>query len=49
MLEIALTGCRYSGKSSVSKLFRKIGVPVFDSDTILKFILNNGKYKSFIA
>ena len=40
MLEIALTGCRYSGKSSVSKLFRKIGVPVFDSDTILKFILN---------
>ncbi len=44
MLEIALTGCRYSGKSSVSKLFRKIGVPVFDSDTILKFILNFRTY-----
>jgi len=40
MLEIGLTGCRYSGKTSVSKLFRKIGVPVFDSDTVLKFILN---------
>jgi len=40
MFEIGLTGCRYSGKTSVSKLFREIGVPVFDSDTVLKFILN---------
>jgi dephospho-CoA kinase len=44
MLEIGLTGCRYSGKSSVSKLFRKIGVPVFDADTVLKFILNFRTY-----
>jgi dephospho-CoA kinase len=40
MLEVALTGCRYAGKTSVSKLFKKIGIPVFDSDTVLKFILN---------
>ena len=40
MLEVGLTGCRFSGKTSVSKLFRKIGVPVFDADIILKFILN---------
>lgn len=44
MLEVALTGCRYSGKSSVSKLFKKIGAPVFDSDTIIKFILNFRTY-----
>ena len=44
MLEIGLTGCRYSGKSSVSKLFKKIGVPVFDSDTIIKFVLNFRTY-----
>ena len=40
MIEIGLTGCRYSGKTSVSKMFKQIGVPVFDADTILKFILN---------
>ena len=44
MLEIGLTGCRYSGKTSVSKLFKKIGVPVFDADTVLKFILNFRTY-----
>jgi dephospho-CoA kinase len=44
MLEVALTGCRYSGKTSVGKLFKKIGTPVFDADTILKFILNFRTY-----
>jgi dephospho-CoA kinase len=44
MLEIGLTGCRYSGKTSVSKMFKQIGVPVFDADTILKFILNFRTY-----
>lgn len=40
MLEIGLTGCRYSGKTSVAKLFKQIGVPVFNADTVIKFILN---------
>ena len=44
MLEIGLTGCRYSGKTSVSKMFKQIGVPVFDADTVLKFILNFRTY-----
>ena len=40
MLEIALTGNRYSGKTRVTKVFSKIGIPVFKADTIIKFILN---------
>ncbi len=44
MFEVALTGCRYSGKTSVAKLFKKIDAPVFDADTILKFILNFRTY-----
>lgn len=44
MLEIALTGCRYSGKTTIANKFKKIGVPVFDADTVLKFILNFRTY-----
>lgn len=40
MLTIGLTGCRYSGKTSVGKLFKKIGVPVFNADVVMKFIIN---------
>jgi dephospho-CoA kinase len=40
MIKVALTGSRYSGKDSVAKAFRQIGVPVFDADTVLKFIIN---------
>lgn len=40
MLEVALTGCRFSGKTVVGRLFKQIGVPVFEADTVLKFILN---------
>jgi len=40
MIKVALTGSRYSGKDSVAKAFRQIGVPVFEADTVLKFILN---------
>lgn len=40
MLKIGLSGNRYSGKNRVAKLFKQIGVPVFDADVILKFILN---------
>lgn len=40
MLKIGLSGNRYSGKNRVSKLFNQIGVPVFEADIILKFIIN---------
>ena len=40
MIKVALTGSRYSGKDSAAKAFRQIGVPVFDADTVLKFIIN---------
>lgn len=37
---LGLSGNRYSGKDSVAKVFKQIGIPVFDADTIIKFILN---------
>lgn len=40
MLNIALTGNRFSGKDGVAKLFEKIKVSVFNADAILKYILN---------
>lgn len=43
LLNIGLTGSRYSGKSSVAKLFIQLGVPVFDADAIMKYILNYRK------
>jgi dephospho-CoA kinase len=43
LLNIALTGSRCSGKDGIAKLFRQIGVPVFDADSIIKYILNYRK------
>jgi len=40
MIKVGLTGCRFSGKDTVAKAFGQIGIPVFDADTVLKFILN---------
>lgn len=39
MLNIGLTGNRYSGKDKVCELFEKISIPVFNADVILKFII----------
>ena len=39
MLRVGLTGTRYSGKDTISNLFRQIKVPVFNADVILKYIL----------
>ena len=41
MIKIGLTGNRYSGKNTVSKLFKDISIPVFYADIVLKFILNH--------
>lgn len=40
MITLGLTGSRYSGKSKVADMFNQIQVPVFEADTIIKFILN---------
>ena len=44
MFEVALTGNRFSGKESVAKEFRKVGIPVFDADIVTKFIINYRDY-----
>ncbi len=41
MLKIGLSGNRYSGKNRVASLFNQIGIPVFEADVILKFILQH--------
>jgi dephospho-CoA kinase len=40
MIKVGLSGSRYSGKTRVTNLFKQIGIPVFDADTVLRFILN---------
>ena len=40
MIKVGLSGNRYSGKSTVCKLFKQIGIPVFEADVILKFIIS---------
>lgn len=44
MLQVALTGNFLSGKSTISNKFRELGVPVFDADVVLKFILGHKFY-----
>ena len=40
MIKVGLSGNRYSGKDVCCKIFEQIGVPVFNADVVLKFILN---------
>ena len=41
MIKIGLSGNRYSGKNRVVNIFKQIGVPVFEADVIIKFILQH--------
>jgi dephospho-CoA kinase len=41
MIKVGLSGNRYSGKNRVVNIFKQIGVPVFEADVILKFILQH--------
>ena len=41
MITLGLSGSRYSGKKTTVEVFKRIGIPVFDGDLILKFILNH--------
>jgi len=43
MLKIGLTGGIGSGKSTVSKIFNTLGVPVFDADLATKKIMNENE------
>ena len=40
MLKIGLTGGMGSGKTTVSKIFSVLGIPVFNADDIAKNIMN---------
>lgn len=40
MIKVGLSGNRYSGKNRVKSLFKQIGIPVFEADIVLNFILN---------
>ena len=46
-LRIGLTGGIGSGKSTVSKIFEILGVPVFDADTAAKNIMNEDENLKF--
>lgn len=39
MINIGLTGNRYSGKDKIASQFEKISIPVFNADVVLKFII----------
>lgn len=44
MIKVGLSGTRFSGKNKVADVFSKIGIPVFDADLVIRFILTN-EYK----
>lgn len=46
LISIGLTGSRCSGKDGIAKLFRQLGVPVFDADAVIKYVLNYRKSMS---
>lgn len=41
MIKVGLSGNKYSGKTAISKMFKQIGIPVFDADIVLKFIIGH--------
>jgi dephospho-CoA kinase len=44
MIKVVITGGIGSGKSTVCKVFEKLGIPVFNADAVAKSITNNNKY-----
>ena len=44
MLKVGVTGGMGSGKSTVCNILKNLGVPVFSSDDVGKYLLNNDDY-----
>ncbi len=40
-LKIGITGCIGSGKSTVSKIFAQLGIPIYDADTQAKVLMSS--------
>lgn len=41
MIKVGLSGNRFSGKTTIAKLFKQISIPVFHADVVLKFIISH--------
>lgn len=41
MIKVGLSGNRYSGTDKACDIFRKLTIPVFEADIVLKFIINH--------
>jgi len=41
MIKVGLSGNRYSGKDEVCNQFRRISIPVFEADVVLRFIIHH--------
>lgn len=41
MIKVGLSGNRYSGTEDICNIFKKLTIPVFEADVILKFIINH--------
>jgi dephospho-CoA kinase len=41
MIKVGLSGNRYSGTDQICDIFRKLTIPVFEADVVLKFIINH--------
>lgn len=41
MIKVGLSGNRFSGKDEVCNIFRRISIPVFEADVILRFIIHH--------
>jgi dephospho-CoA kinase len=41
MIKVGLSGNRYSGTEDICDIFRKLTIPVFEADVVLKFIINH--------
>lgn len=40
MIKLGLTGNRFVGKTEVCSIFKKLSIPVFDADILVKFLLH---------
>lgn len=41
MIKVGLSGNRFSGKTEICNMFRRLSIPVFDADVVLRFIIHH--------